>query len=102
MDASEVIDITGGASPPRLGRPSRLSSLTVRDLLGYLAACESAAREAAEHVRADALAREQERILGELRRRPRAGGGAVGPQLVTAVTADAADDDALHAGKSTR
>jgi hypothetical protein len=60
----------------------------VRDLLGYLAACESAARETAEHVRADALAREQARIVDELNRRPRPGGGAVGLQLVTAAPAD--------------
>ncbi|MFW5471430.1 hypothetical protein ACOCJ4_15460 [Knoellia sp. CPCC 206435] len=93
MDAREVIDITGGASPPRVRRTGRLSSLTVRDLLGYLAACEGAAREGAEHVRAGAMAREQERILGELHRRLRAGGGAVGLRLVTADPRDGAAPD---------
>lgn len=70
MDDSGVVDITASGTAPPTSVRSALSSLTVRELLGYLAACESASRDGARHVSLDALSREQERIVAELRRRP--------------------------------
>lgn len=70
MDEQAVVERAGAGTASPASDRGALSTLTVRELLGYLAACESASRDGAGHVSLDALSREQDRIVGELRRRP--------------------------------
>lgn len=69
MDAGIVIDIAEAYATHRSHDRAGLMSLSERELLAYLEACETASRDAAGHVRDDALSREQDRIVAELRRR---------------------------------
>ena len=69
-DVIDIVDVTGSRGHrPRM----EMQSLTVRELLTDLAASEATLRDgdAGETARA-ALTREQDRIVGELRRRRRA------------------------------